>query len=54
MIDLIQRNTEVCVPFALSNRGYGFLWNMPGVGRVELGANRTRWAADAPGRSTTG
>ena len=31
----------------LSNRGYGFLWNMPGVGRVELGANRTRWVADA-------
>jgi alpha-D-xyloside xylohydrolase len=47
IIDLVQRNTEVCVPFALSNRGYGFLWNMPGVGRVELGANRTRWTADA-------
>ena len=47
VIDLIQRNTEVCVPFALSNRGYGFLWNMPGVGRVELAANRTRWVADA-------
>jgi alpha-D-xyloside xylohydrolase len=47
VIDLVQRNTEVCVPFALSNRGYGFLWNMPGVGRVELGANRTRWTANA-------
>ena len=47
IIDLIQRNTEVCIPFALSNLGYGFLWNMPGVGRVELGANRTRWVADA-------
>ena len=47
VIDLIQRNTEVSVPFALSSRGYGFLWNMPGVGRVELGANRTRWVADA-------
>ena len=47
VIDLVQRNTEVSVPFALSSRGYGFLWNMPGVGRVELGANRTRWAADA-------
>lgn len=46
VIDLVQRNTEVCVPFALSNRGYGFLWNMPGVGRVELAANRTRWVAD--------
>ncbi len=47
VIDLIQRNTEVCVPFALSDRGYGFLWNMPGTGRVELGTNHTRWAADA-------
>ena len=37
VIDLVQRNTEVSVPFALSSRGYGFLWNMPGVGRVELG-----------------
>lgn len=46
VVDLVQRNTEVCVPFALSNRGYGFLWNMPGVGRVELAANRTRWVAD--------
>src|ERR1019366_9346839 len=47
VIDLVQRNSEVTVPFALSSRGYGFLWNMPGVGRVELAANRTRWAADA-------
>ena len=47
VIDLVQRNTEVSVPFALSSRGYGFLWNMPGVGRVELGTSRTRWAAHA-------
>ncbi len=46
VIDLVQRNTEVSVPFVLSSRGYGFLWNMPGVGRVELGTNRTRWTAD--------
>ena len=47
VLDLVQRNTEVSVPFALSNRGYGFLWNMPGVGQVELGVNRTRWTATA-------
>ena len=47
VMDLVQRNSEVSVPFALSSRGYGLLWNMPGVGRVELGANRTRWIADA-------
>jgi alpha-D-xyloside xylohydrolase len=47
VVELVQRNTEVSVPFALSNRGYGFLWNMPGVGRAELATNRTRWSADA-------
>ncbi len=47
VIELVQRNTEVAIPFALSSRGYGFLWNLPGVGRVELGANRTRWVANA-------
>jgi len=47
VIDLIQRNTEVAIPFLLSSRGYGFLWNNPAVGRVELGANATRWVAEA-------
>jgi alpha-D-xyloside xylohydrolase len=46
-IDLIQRNTEVSIPFLLSSRGYGFLWNNPAVGRVELGNNQTRWVAEA-------
>jgi alpha-D-xyloside xylohydrolase len=46
VIELVQRNTEVSVPFALSNRGYGFLWNMPGIGRAELGANGTKWVGD--------
>ena len=46
VIDLLHRNTEVAIPFALSNRGYGFLWHNPGAGRVELGANATRWVAD--------
>jgi alpha-D-xyloside xylohydrolase len=47
IIDLIQRNTEITIPFLLSNRGYGFLWHSPAVGRVELGYNATRWVADA-------
>ena len=46
VLDLVQRNAEVSVPFLLSNRGYGFLWNMPAVGRVELADNGTRWVAD--------
>jgi alpha-D-xyloside xylohydrolase len=47
VIDLIHRNTEVGIPFLLSSRGYGLLWNNPAVGRVELGYNATRWVAEA-------
>lgn len=47
VIDLVQRNTEVNIPFYLSNRGYGFLWNNPAVGRVEFSDDATRWVADA-------
>jgi alpha-D-xyloside xylohydrolase len=47
VIDLAQINTEVCIPFLLSNRGYGYLWHNPAVGRVELGATQTRWVAEA-------
>jgi alpha-D-xyloside xylohydrolase len=47
VIDLVHFNTESSVPFLLSSRGYGFLWNNPAVGRVELGENGTRWIAQA-------
>jgi alpha-D-xyloside xylohydrolase len=47
VIELIQRNTEVSIPFLLSSAGYGFLWNNPGIGRVELGTTGTRWVAEA-------
>ncbi|MFE9426005.1 TIM-barrel domain-containing protein [Kitasatospora sp. NPDC006697] len=50
VIDLVQTNTEVTVPFLHSSRGYGLLWNNPATGRVELGADATRWTADAGGR----
>ncbi|MFH1675610.1 MAG: TIM-barrel domain-containing protein, partial [bacterium] len=45
VIDLLQRNCEVAIPFLISSRGYGFLWNNPGMGRVELAENHTRWTA---------
>ena len=47
VVELIQRNTEVSIPFLVSNRGYGLLWNHPGVGRVELGTTVTRWVSEA-------
>ena len=43
--DLVQRNGEVSIPFVLSDRGYGLLWNFPAVGRVEFAENGTRWQA---------
>ena len=42
-LDLVQRNGEVNIPFVLSDRGYGLLWNVPAVGRVEFAENATRW-----------
>ncbi|MGX1668116.1 glycoside hydrolase family 31 protein [Streptomyces sp. NPDC055400] len=50
VIDLVQSNTVAAVPFLHSSRGYGLLWNNPATGRVELGADGTRWTADAGGR----
>jgi alpha-D-xyloside xylohydrolase len=47
VIELVQRNTEVNVPFLVSSEGYGLLWNHPGTGRVELGTTVTRWVAEA-------
>ena len=47
VVGLYQKNTEVSIPFMVSSRGYGFLWNNPAIGQVELGMNRTRWTAEA-------
>ena len=45
-VELEQKNTEVAVPFLLSTRGYGFLWNNPAKGRVNMLRTRTSWYAD--------
>ena len=47
VIELVQRNTEVSIPFVVSSLGYGLLWNHPGIGRVELGVTVTRWVSEA-------
>lgn len=46
ILDLEQRNTQCSVPFYLSSRGYGFLWNNPAIGKVMFGTNRTEWTAE--------
>lgn len=47
ILELAQRNSQVSIPFAFSNLGYGFLWNNPAVGKVVFGKNYTEWHAEA-------
>ncbi len=44
-LELAHRNSQSSVPFFLSSRGYGFLWNNPAVGMVTFGTNKTEWYA---------
>ncbi|SNX52868.1 glycoside hydrolase family 31 protein [Thermoanaerobacterium sp. RBIITD] len=45
-LELAQRNSQVNIPFVLSNRGYGFLWHNPAYGRVSFARNCTTWVAE--------
>lgn len=42
-LELAQRNSQASVPFLLSSKGYGFLWNNPAIGSVMFGHNITTW-----------
>lgn len=44
--DLRHVNAKCTIPFVYSSLGYGFIWNNPAVGSVELSANRTRWSVN--------
>lgn len=43
MLELAQRNSQMSVPFYISNKNYGFLWNNPGIGKVTFAKNLTEW-----------
>lgn len=43
MLELAQRNTQMSVPFYISSKNYGFLWNNPGIGKVTFAKNITEW-----------
>ena len=45
-LELAQRNSQISIPFAISNLGYGFLWNNPAVGHVNFAKNITEWCAE--------
>ncbi len=48
--DLRHVNAKCTIPFVYSSLGYGFIWNNPAVGTVELSENRTRWSAGSTGK----
>ena len=45
ILELCRRNSQASVPFYVTSRGYGFLWNNPAVGMCTFGTNRTEWTA---------
>ncbi len=45
-IPLEQRNSQVSIPFCVSDKGYGFLWNNPATGEAVFGRNMTKWISD--------
>lgn len=45
VLELAHRNSQASVPFMISSRGYGFLWNNPAIGTVTFGMNLTKWEA---------
>ncbi|KAF2009359.1 glycoside hydrolase family 31 protein [Aaosphaeria arxii CBS 175.79] len=46
-LELAHRNSQASVPFMLSSRGYGFLWNNPAIGRAVLGSNVMTFEANS-------
>ena len=45
-LELKQRNSQLTLPFYLSNLGYGFLWNNTSIGEAVFGNNYTQFTAD--------
>ncbi len=45
VLELAHRNSQASVPFMVSSRGYGLLWNNPAIGTATFGTNRTEWYA---------
>ncbi|MFC6289974.1 glycoside hydrolase family 31 protein [Levilactobacillus angrenensis] len=44
-LELAHRNSQASVPFVMSSKGYGMLWNNPAIGDVSFAKNLTEWHA---------
>lgn len=47
ILELAHRNSQASVPFMISSRGYGFLWNNPAIGTACFATNKTEWTAES-------
>ena len=45
VLDLEQKNKQICIPFLLSSKGYGFIWNNPSIGTADFSMTYTRFIA---------
>lgn len=43
MYELMQRNSQTTIPFYISNKNYGFLWNGSSIGNVSFNKNYKKW-----------
>jgi len=46
VLELAQKNTQISIPFLISSKGYGFIWNNPSIGRAELSKTHTGFFAE--------
>ena len=46
-LELAQKNTQASVPFMVSSKGYGLLWNNPAVGQAVFGMNLTEFSSQS-------
>lgn len=46
-LEMAPKNTQISVPFGISSRGYGLLWNNPGTGYVNFSNNITEYCVDS-------
>lgn len=47
ILEMGQRNSQVSIPFALSDKNYGLLWNNPGIGKAVFGKNYTEFTSES-------
>lgn len=46
VLELAQKNTQISIPFFISSKGYGFIWNNPSIGRADFSMTHTSFTAE--------